>query len=53
MATNKVATQVRLDEQLHEQLKAIAEKEHRSMNNLIEYLLKLGVEMYNAKSESP
>jgi len=51
MATNKFATQIRLEEELYDQLRAIAEKEHRSINNLMEHFLKLGVEAYNAKAD--
>ena len=35
----RVYTQIRLDEDLHGKLKAIAAAEHRSLNNLMEYFL--------------
>lgn len=47
----KVATQIRLDEELYNDLKRIAEVEKRSLNNLIEYLLTSGVKVYQSKSD--
>jgi hypothetical protein len=43
----KIATQIRLDENLHEQVKTIAEKELRSLNAQMEYFIKIGVQAYN------
>ncbi len=47
MATdNKVNTQLRINESLYERLKAVAEKELRSVNGQIEYFIAKGVEAY-------
>jgi hypothetical protein len=46
MATDKVATQIRIEEDLYEMLKTIAEKEQRSLNNLMVCLLWRGVNEY-------
>ena len=46
MANKKVALQLRLDEVLHTRLKDIAEKEMRSLNAEMEYLLMKGVGRY-------
>ncbi len=42
----KVATQIRLDEVTHAKLKCIAEKELRSLNAEMEYLILKGIEAY-------
>ena len=52
MANKKVALQLRLDEVLHTRLKAIAEKEMRSLNAEMEYLLMQGVERYEEEHGS-
>ncbi len=46
MATNKVQTGLRLNELLYEKIKALAEKEQRSLNNLIEYAMQKYVDEY-------
>jgi hypothetical protein len=46
VATKKVATQIRVDEKLYEEIKAIAVNERRSINNQIEFFLAQGVEHY-------
>ena len=48
--SSKIASQIRLDETLYEKLKAIAEKEMRSMNSQMEYLLLKGVEQYEREN---
>lgn len=47
MAVAKIQTGLRISEPLYEALKAIAEAEHRSLNNLIEHVL----EQYIAQSQ--
>lgn len=42
----KIATQIRLDELTHIKLKYIAEKELRSLNAEMEYLILKGIEAY-------
>jgi len=49
MPTNKVATQIRLDEELYEKLKEIAEKEKRSLNSQMEYFLQISADSYKPK----
>lgn len=39
MATSKIQTGLRLGEKNYEKLRSIAEKENRSFNNLVEYIL--------------
>ena len=51
MAMNKVATQIRLDEELYEKLKVIADKEKRSLNAQMEYFLEIGVSAYGKNEE--
>lgn len=46
MAGKKVATQIRLDENLYELVKKIAESEMRSVNAQMEYFIKSGAENY-------
>lgn len=50
MATQKIQTGLRLPEPLYEQIKALAAKEQRSLNNLIEYVVQQYVEKYEAKN---
>lgn len=47
MPTRKIQIQVRFDEELLDILKEIAAAEHRSMNNLIEHYIKLGIEEHD------
>ena len=44
--SEKTVTQLRIDSELYENVKRIAEKELRSVNNQIEYLILQGVERY-------
>lgn len=46
MATSKIQTGLRLNETLYEKLRAIAAKENRSLNNLIEYAAQKYAEDY-------
>ncbi len=46
MAGKKTAFQIRIDEKAHRKLKAIAEKELRSLNAQIEYFVYRGIAEY-------
>lgn len=46
MAINKVQTGLRLNEPLYDKIRALAAKEQRSLNNLIEYALQRYIEDY-------
>ena len=46
MATNKIQTSLRLNEPLYDKIRSLAEREQRSINNLIEYALQKYVENY-------
>ena len=48
MATAKIQTGLRLDEATYEKLKVLAEREGRSMNNLIEQIIRLYLREYEA-----
>lgn len=48
MATQKIQTGLRLNEPLYDKLRAISERENRSLNNLIEYITQKYVEDYEA-----
>ena len=50
MAETKVVTQLRISEDLHDKLKTIAQKEKRSLNNLMEYFLTISVDSYLQKA---
>lgn len=45
---DKAVSQIRIDAQLFAKIKAIAERENRSMNSQIEFFLKLAVERYES-----
>lgn len=49
MATLKIQTGLRLEEQLYEKLKALAESDSRSLNNLIEHILRRYIADYEAQ----
>ena len=42
----KTSTQIRVEDDLYEKVKYIAEKEYRSVNAQMEYFIALGVESY-------
>lgn len=42
----RIATQVRINEELYKKTKFIAKQENRNTNSQIEYFIKLGVESY-------
>lgn len=46
MATNKIQTGLRLDEELYEKLRVLAKEDGRSLNNLCEYVLKAYVDQH-------
>lgn len=50
MATNKIQTGLRLNEQLYEKIRELAVIENRSMNNLIEYILQKYIEEYERRN---
>lgn len=50
MAIVKIQTGLRINETLYEKSKALAAKEQRSLNNLIEYVLQKYVEDYEAQN---
>ena len=50
MATNKIQTGLRLSEPLYLKIKILAEKEQRSLNNLIEYGMQKYIEDYEAQN---
>lgn len=50
MATQKIQTGLRLPEPLYEQVKILATKEQRSLNNLIEYVIQQYIEKYESKN---
>lgn len=50
MATSKIQTGLRLNEQLYEKLRVIASKEQRSLNNLLEYAAQKYVEDYESSN---
>ncbi len=49
---NKVATLIRIDEKLYEEIKYYAIKENRSINKQIEYILKRYIEDQEIKEDS-
>ena len=50
MATAKVQTGLRLEETLYEKLKVLSEREQRSLNNLVEFIVRQYVAEYEAKN---
>lgn len=50
MATSKVQTGLRLEEDLYEKLKTLSVQEGRSLNNLVEYIVRRYVTDYEAKN---
>lgn len=45
---DKAVSQIRIDKQLFEKIKAIADRENRSMNAQIEFFLRIAVEKYQS-----
>lgn len=50
MAIQKIQTELRIDETTYGKLKTISENENRSLNNLIEYVLKSYLSDYEKKN---
>lgn len=50
MATSKIQTGLRLEEKNYEKLRIIAEKENRSLNNLVEYILQRFLDNYESEN---
>jgi len=50
MATSKIQTGLRLDEVTLLKIKYLAEKEKRSLNNLVEYVLACHIEQYESEN---
>ena len=50
MATNKVQTGLRLKEAVYLKVKALAAKEQRTFNNLIEYAVQRYIDEYEAQN---
>ena len=50
MATSKIQTGLRLGEKNYEKLRIIAEKENRSFNNLVEYILQRFLDNYESEN---
>lgn len=46
MPTDKIPFTLRLPEEVLDELRVIAKKENRSVNNLIEYFIKLGIDKF-------
>ena len=42
----KIATQIRLDEEMHRKINYISEKKFRSLNSHMEYFILKGIEQY-------
>lgn len=52
MAVSKIQTGLRIDETTYGKLKTISESENRSLNNLVEYILKSYLSDYEKKNGS-
>lgn len=50
MAVSKIQTGLRIDEATYGKLKTISESENRSLNNLVEYILKSYLHDYEKKN---
>ena len=50
MITKKIQTSVRIQERTYQKLKVLAEKEHRSFNNFIVYILQNYSDDYEHKN---
>ena len=51
MHNNKLTFTLRIDEELMEELREIAEANSRSVNKEIEYIIKKTIEEYNSNNE--
>lgn len=50
MSTNKIQTGLRLNENTYQKLRVLSSQEARSLNNLIEYVLKKYLDDYEAQN---
>ena len=50
MATNKIQTGLRINENTYAKLRYLCTKEQRSLNNMIEYVLQQYVEQYEKEN---
>lgn len=50
MAVSKVQTGLRIKEPLYEKARALAEREQRSLNNLVEYALQRYIDEYEREN---
>lgn len=50
MATTKIQTGLRLDEEVYEKLKTLSNQEGRSLNNLAEYIIRRYLAEYEAQN---
>ena len=51
MATDKIPFNLRLPQELLEELREIAAREKRSINNTIEYFVQQGIDRYRAEED--
>ena len=49
---DKAVSQIRIDKQLFEKIKAIAEQQNRSMNSQIEFFLRQAVSQYGQRQHT-
>ena len=52
MASFKTSTLIRIDEEIYEELKVIAEEQNRSLNKQIEFVLKKFIDEYEKEKVS-
>lgn len=50
MATDRIQTGLRLNEETYSKLKALSNLEHRSLNNFMEYILQQYLKEYETKN---
>lgn len=52
MATNKIQTGLRINEQNYQKLKTLCQQENRSINNLVEYIIQKYLDTYETENGS-
>lgn len=50
MAITKIQTGLRLEEKLYDKVKLLSEQEGRSLNNLVEFIVRQYIQEYEAKN---
>lgn len=50
MATTKMQTVLRLEDDVYDKIRVLARKEHRSINNMLEHILQSYVEEYELEN---